>query len=176
MFAVKGDHQDDSEQVRVGSPPHIEFLENGQGRISNMLNTRRMGANHPKVFLIVLFHEYSPLAHQFLPVFFGLRAAHTPIVPLRDHREDLGRESCKCGVRARGAHSLRHPIALLGCNIRGGRDLPGRINQEEHKDFPATGFGRVLQLEWLDLMLIQVRECDTSVGLGDDITDILDQS
>jgi len=40
----------------------------------------------------------------------------------------------------------------------------------------VTGSGGILQLEWLDLVLIQVREGNASMSFGDDVTDILDQS
>lgn len=42
MFAVRRDHERASEQVEVENLPHIEFLNNGWGRVSHMIKTRQM--------------------------------------------------------------------------------------------------------------------------------------
>ena len=72
------------------------------------------------------------------------------------------------------SRSLGHPPALLRCNIRSGGNPLGRIDQKKDEDFPVTRFGWILQVEWLNLMLIQVRERDASVSLGDNVSDILE--
>ena len=70
-------------------------------------------------------------------------------------------------------HGLGNPLALLRCHIRGRKDSLCRIDQEEDEDLAMTRFGGVPQAEWLDLVLVQVWECDTSVGFRDHIADIL---
>lgn len=72
-------------------------------------------------------------------------------------------------------HNLCNPLGLLGRDVRGRRNSLGWIDQEEDQDLSVSGFGGVLQVEWLDLMLIQVREGDASVSLRDNVTNILDQ-
>lgn len=129
--------------------------------------------NHLKVSISSMLHKYSPLSHQFFPVFFSVRASHRSIILLRDHRENFCREPCERGVRAHTVHSLGNPLALLGRNIRGRKNPLGWINQEEDEDSSVTGSGGILQVEWLDLMLIQVRKGNTSMSFGDNVTDIL---
>ena len=71
-------------------------------------------------------------------------------------------------------HGLGNPFVLLRCHVRSRRDLLGRIDQEEDKDLAVARFGGILQLEWLDLVLVQVRECDASVGFCNYVADTLD--
>ena len=71
-------------------------------------------------------------------------------------------------------HGFGKPLVLLGRHVRSGKDPLCRIDQEEDEDPAVTRFGRVLQPEWLDLVLVQVRERDASVGFRDYIADILD--
>lgn len=136
---------------------------------------KRGRANLPKEISIVLLHEYGPLVHQLLPIFLGLPTAHSLTSPLRNYAEDFDRKLRKCRICIRTVHSLHNPLTLLGCNIRGRGDSPSRINQKEDEDFLVTRFCRVLQVEWLNQILIQVREYDASMGLGDDITDLFSQ-
>ena len=89
------------------------------------------------------------------------------------HREDLDREPRKGKARVCIVRDLNHPLALLRCNIRGERNPPGGINQEKDEDFLVTGLCGILQVERLNLALIQVRERDASVSLGDNVADLL---
>ena len=70
-------------------------------------------------------------------------------------------------------HCFGEPFALLRRYVRGGKNLLCWIDQEENEDLAVTRFGRVLQAEGLDLVLVQVWECDTSVGFGDHVADTL---
>ena len=70
-------------------------------------------------------------------------------------------------------HSLGNPLALLRHHVRGGKDLPCRIDQEKDENLAVTRFGGIVQAEWLDLVLVQVRERDASVGFGDHIANTL---
>jgi len=127
----------------------------------------------PEVSAVVLLDGYDPLRHQFLPIFLGFQTSHRHIVLLRDHREEFNGKFRETRVLACVTHSLGNPLALLRCNVRGRKDPLCRIDQEEDEDLPVTRFRGILQLEWLDPVLVQVRECDASVGFGDHITDIL---
>jgi len=42
MFTVNRDRENVSEEVKVRNLPHIEFLEDRQGRVSYTVNTRQM--------------------------------------------------------------------------------------------------------------------------------------
>jgi hypothetical protein len=72
-------------------------------------------------------------------------------------------------------HNFCNPLALLGRNIRGRAEPSGWDRPRKDEDLPVTGFSRILQLERLDLVLIQVREGDASVSLSDDVANVLDQ-
>ena len=133
----------------------------------------RKSTNHPEERLVVLLHKDRPLRHQFLPIFLSLRTSHRPFVLVRDHREEFEGEFCKSRVLTCATHGFSNPPVLLRCHVRGRRDLLRRINQEEDEDPAVTGFGGILQAEWLDLVLIQVRECNASVRFGYNIADIL---
>ena len=124
---------------------------------------------HVRITQGIPVREHSPLTHQSPSVFFSIQTRPRSIIHLRYYREDLDRKprkgrACVCIV-----HGLGHPLALLRCNVRGGRDLLGGINQEKDKDFPVTRFCGILQVERLDLVLIQVRERDASVSLDDHV-------
>ena len=135
----------------------------------------KVGANHPKILLTIRLHKHSPLGHQFLPVFFGFQTSHRSILLLRDHREDFDREPREHGFWIRAVHNLGQPLTLLRSNIRGRGDPMSRIDQEEYENLSVTGLGVVFQVEWLYHVLIQVRERDASMSLGDDVTYILYQ-
>ena len=49
---------------------------------------------------------------------------------------------------------LANPPTLLRRHIGGRKDLLCRIDQEECKDPAVTGFGGILQPEWLNLVLV----------------------
>ena len=68
---------------------------------------------------------------------------------------------------------LGDPLALLRRHICGGEDPLCRIDQEEDEDLAVTRFAGILQVEWLDLVLVQVRECNASMRFGDHIAKIL---
>ena len=68
---------------------------------------------------------------------------------------------------------MHNPSSLLRRYVRGGKNPLSRIDQEEDEDPAVTRFCGILQSEWLDLVLVQVRECDASVGFRDHITDTL---
>ena len=127
----------------------------------------------PKVSPIVFFYRHKPLRHQCLPIFLRFQTSHRPLGFIRDHREDLIGKLRKTRVRTCATHGFDEPLALLGYHVRGGKDLLRRIDQEEDEDLAVTRFGGILQLEWLDLVLIQIRECDASVGFGDHIANVL---
>ena len=127
----------------------------------------------PKVSPIVFFYGHKPLRHQCLPIFLGFQTSHRPLGLIRDHREDLIGKLRKTRVRTCATHGFDEPLALLGYHVRGGKDLLHRIDQEEDEDLAVTRFRGILQLERLDLVLIQIRECDASVGFGDHVPDVL---
>ena len=68
---------------------------------------------------------------------------------------------------------LVNPPTLLRPHICGRKDPLHRVDQEEDEDPTVTRLHRILQPEWLDLVLVQVRECDTSVSFRDHIANIL---
>lgn len=48
-----------------------------------------------------------------------------------------------------------------------------RVDEEEHEDLAVTGLGGIFQSEGRDEVLVEVRECDASVFLRDDLADVL---
>ena len=68
---------------------------------------------------------------------------------------------------------LINPPTLLRPHIRGRKDPLHRVDQEEDEDPAVSRFRGILQPEWLDLVLVQVRECDASVSFRDHIANIL---
>lgn len=121
-----------------------------------------------KVLFVIPLHEYNILGHQLLPVFLRLRTRHRPIGLLRNHREDLKRELRERRIGIRTTHDLAHPLPLLKYSRR---DL--RVDQED-QGFSTTGFGGILQVERLNLMLVQVWECSAPMRLRDSVTDIIE--
>jgi hypothetical protein len=88
-----------------------------------------------------------------------------------------GRTRCLEWIRGVGSLAPRPRILSdSGLEVSIENTPLGRINQEKGEDFPVTGPGVAHQVEWLNLMLIQVRECHTSMCLDYSTTDILGQS
>ena len=68
---------------------------------------------------------------------------------------------------------LSDPFVLLGCYVRSGRDSLCWVYQEEDEDLSVTRFSGILQVEWPDLVLMNVRKRDASVRFGDHTADFL---
>ena len=134
----------------------------------------RARANPPEVMPVILPSSYDPLRHQFHPVLLSFRTSHRPLILTRDHREQFNGKFRKTRILTGVIHSIGDPFALLRCHVCGGENPLCRIDQEEDEDLAVTRFGGILQAEWLDLVLVQVWECDASVGFGDHVADILD--
>ena len=130
-------------------------------------------AGPPEIRPVVLLHGYDPLKHQPIPVFVSFQSSHCSLILTRDHREEFKGEFRKPRILTSLIHSVGNPLLLLRHNIRGGKDLPRGIEQEEDEYLAVTRFGGILQAEWLDLVLVQVRKRDTSMGLGDHIAHAL---
>ena len=62
---------------------------------------------------------------------------------------------------------------MLGSNGSGGRDAVRWVDEEGDKDLADPGLGRVLEAERLDLVLIDVREGDTTALEGFDTSKFL---
>jgi len=127
----------------------------------------------PKVSPVTLLCGHFPLEHQFLPVFLGFQTSHRTLVLVRDHREEFDGKLRDSGILTCIIHGVDGPFTLLGRHIRGGKDLLCRIDQEQDEGLAVTWLGGILQTEWLHLVLVQVRERDASVGLGDHVADTL---
>ena len=127
----------------------------------------------PEVTPVTFLHGYFPLRHQFLPVFLSFRTSHPTLGLVQDHREEFNGKFRESGILICVIHLTSYPFALLGRHIRGGKDLLCRIDQEQDEDLVVTWLGGILQTEWLHLVLVQVRERDASVGLGDHVADTL---
>ena len=129
--------------------------------------------NYAEISPVALLHRYNPLRHQFLPILFSFQAGHGPLVLIRDHREEFRGEFREGGILACVMHGLGDPFALLRRHVRGRKDPLCWIDQEEDEDLAVTRPGGILQVEWLNLMLVRVWECDASVSFGDHVADVL---
>jgi len=129
--------------------------------------------NRPEVSPVVLLHRHNPLRHQFFPIFLSFRTSHGALVGIRDHLEEFNRNLPKSRDLTCAIRGLDNPLTLLGRHVRGRNDLLCRIDQEEDEYLPVAGPGGILQSERLDLVLVQVWECDASVSFGDHIANIL---
>ena len=130
-------------------------------------------ASSVEVIPVILFPSCDPLRDQLLPVLLSFRTSHRPLDLAQDQREELNGKFRKTGILTGVIHSIGDPFALLRRDVCGGKDLLCRIHQEEDEDLAVTRFGGILQAEWLDLVLVQVRERDTSIGFGDHVADTL---
>jgi len=106
-------------------------------------------------------------------MFLSFQTSHRSFVLTRDQLEDFKGKFRKRRILAGVVHRIGDPFALLGRHVRCGEDLPCRIDQEEDEDLAVTWFGGILQAEWLDLVLVQVRKRDASVGFGDHVANAL---
>ena len=68
---------------------------------------------------------------------------------------------------------LGQPLLLLRGNVCGRGDPERGIDEEEHEDFSVPGFLWIDETDGLDLVLVQVWECDAAVGFGDYVPDSL---
>ena len=68
---------------------------------------------------------------------------------------------------------IGQPILLLGSDVCSGGNSERRIDEEEHEDFTVARFLRVGESEGLDLVLVEVRECDAAICFGDHVSNFL---
>ena len=129
--------------------------------------------NHSEVSTVVLLYKYGPLRHQFLSIPLSFLTSHRPIILVRNYLEEFNGEFRKSRVLACTMHGLGDPLVLLRRYVCSGRDPLCWVYQEEDEDLSVTRFSGICQVEWLDLVLIYVRECDASVRFRDYTADIL---
>ena len=68
---------------------------------------------------------------------------------------------------------IGQPFLLLRSDVGSGRNSERRIDEEKYEDFAVPGFLWVSEAEGLDLVLVEVWECDAAVGFGDHVPDFL---
>ena len=115
----------------------------------------------------------TPLTHQSLPIRLSLLSCHRLLTLVHNRIEQLHGKLSKVSPEVIPMGDINQPLLLLRSDVRGGGHPVCGIDKEQYQDFAVAGLLWIGELEGLDLVLVEVGECDAAICSCDHVPDFL---